>query len=141
LLTPTKVGDHFIPSDSQLSLRRPAINDAGHGIDNKYRQEQILPSGDNQKSTSSRGTSVTNQPCGLQPNTEFPTNSAQFVGHECSDPREGYIFDVLAEEDDEDADDSQPTLHRNKSPVACRNLSPERKVSELYNTQCKTLSL
>jgi hypothetical protein len=91
-------------------------------------KSKVLPPGDRQKSTSSRGTSVTNKPCGLQPNTEFPTNSAQFVGHECSDPQEGYIFDVFDEEDDENADDSQPTLHRNKSPVACRNLSPESKV-------------
>ena len=103
-----------------------------HGIPGNA---QVLTSDHHQKSHSSHRSSVSCQANESRPNIEATTSSTKHISLEGHDEPEGYIFDVFAESDDEEGNDTQSANRRKEPAVSCSNSTRNSEISELHDNQ------
>ncbi|KAH6667296.1 hypothetical protein B0J14DRAFT_567802 [Halenospora varia] len=119
----------------------PAANsdDDNNKGDDVVHNVQVQSSADGHKLALFRHSSVSHQASELQQNTKVTTDSTKHVSHNGPDEPEDYVFDVFAEEDDEDGSNTQPKPPKD-SAVSGLNSTPNTRISEPQNAQRATQS-
>lgn len=113
-----------MPPSDHLATDRG--NDETNKNSNATHNVHPQPSADSYKSALFRSSSVSHQARELQRNAKTTTDSTKHIGRGSPDEPEDYVFDVFAEEDERNDDNTQPK----GTVVSGRNSTPNTKISE-----------